>query len=194
VSARLAALQMEPRTLGLLQLQSDPQFPRIGPERREALVEAALADGRLLASNVGASLGPDPAFIAASCGVPVVDSEGEAGFGSTVVFAEYATRPPTITLYSPAIRRLDANIAGLGIFETRPIFLAHELYHHFDCTRSDPLSRRHRVNIFRVGSWAWTSGLTSLAEIAAGAFAQELLGLSFHPKLLDRYIVSSQER
>ncbi len=188
---------MDPRTLGLLQLQSDPQFPRIEPGRREALVDAALADGRFLAADVRSHLGPDPAFIAASCGVPVTDSGDEAGFGSTIVFAEYATRPPSITLYGPAIRRLDGKIARegavarLGIAETRSIFLAHELYHHFDCTRSEPLSRRHRVRIFGLGAWAWTSGLTSLGEIAAGAFAQELLGLSFHPKLLDQYIFSS---
>lgn len=191
---------MEPRTLGLLQLQSDPQFPRIEPGRREALVDAALTDGRFLAADVRSHLGPDPAFIAASCGVPVTDSEDEAGFGSTIVFAEYSTRPPSITLYGPAIRRLDGKIAGqdavarLGIAGTRSIFLAHELYHHFDCARSEPLGRRHRVRIFGLGSWAWTSGLTSLAEIAAGAFAKELLGLSFHPKLLEQYIPGSQER
>ena len=182
---------MEARNLGLMQLQSDPQFPRIEAGRRDALVEAALADGRFLAAEVRGNLGANPAFIATNCGVPVTDSEDEAGFGSVVVFAEYATRPPAITLYGPAIRRLDAKIAGQGaialpgIVGTRSIVLAHELYHHFDSTRSVPMSRRHRVNIFRLGSWAWTSGLTSLTEIAAGAFAQELLGLSFHPKILD---------
>jgi CxxC motif-containing protein (DUF1111 family) len=37
----------------------------------------------------------------------------------------------------------------------------------------------------KLGRWTWTAGLTTLPEIAAGAFAQQLLGLSFHPKLLD---------
>ena len=190
MNAAPAAPAKDARALGLLQLRSDPQFPRIEPGRRHALVEAALAEGRLLAVEVRADLGPNPAFIASSCDVPVIDSESEAGFGTTVVFAEYATRPPSITLYGPAIRRLDArivreNAVRLGITGTRTIFLAHELYHHFDCTRSEPIGRRHRVKIFSLGSWTWTSGLTSLAEIAAGAFAQELLGLSFHPKLLD---------
>ncbi len=190
MKAWLAELQMEPGAVGLLQLRSDPQFLRIEPERHVTLVEAALADGRFLAADVRSNLGSDPASIAARCDVPVTNSEGEAGFGSIVVFAEYATRPPSITLYGPAIRRLDTRITGesaarLGISGTRAIFLAHELYHHFDCTRREPLARRHRVRIFSLGSWTWTSGLTSLAEIAAGAFAQELLGLSFHPKVLD---------
>jgi hypothetical protein len=66
------------------------------------------------------------------------------------------------------------------------MFIAHELYHHFDCLRGHArLSERHAVRIFSVGRWQWTSGLSSLCEIAAGAFAQRLMGLPFHPALLD---------
>jgi len=50
------------------------------------------------------------------------------------------------------------------------------------------------VRIFGMGRWQWTSGLSSLCEIAAGAFAQRLLGLSFHPKLLDLLILKSEKR
>jgi len=179
------------RFLGLQQLRSDPQFPRIAVERRRELVDAALDDGRFLAADVRGHLGADPAFIAASCGVPIVDSPADAGFGNTVVFAEYATRPASITLYEPALERMDAALAASplgrahGILSSRPLFLAHELYHHFDCSRRVPLARRHRVRLFGIGRWAWTSGLVSLPEIAAGAFAQALLGLPFHPKFLD---------
>ena len=181
------------RALGLLQLQEDPQYVRIPAQRRVALVEAALADGRLLADRARERWGQDPTAIAARCDVPVICSEDDAGFGSVIVYAEYATRPRSITLYLPAIRRLDHILARQGAEqfpgtrETQPIFIAHELYHHFDCMRDGAaLSRRHPVRIFGFGRWNWTSGLSSLAEIAAGAFAQHLLGLTFHPKLLDR--------
>lgn len=188
-----------PQALGLLQLREDPQYPRIPVQRRVALVEAALEDGRSLANRTCDLWGSDPMGIAARCNVPVIHSEDDAGFGSVIVYAGYATRPPSITLYLPAILRLDRLIAERGtqirrsIGSTMPIFLAHELYHHFDCTRgSAPLSRRHLVQIFRIGPWNWTSGLSSLSEIAAGAFAQQLLGLSFHPKLLDLLILQDQ--
>ncbi|MBI3530062.1 MAG: hypothetical protein HY067_19110 [Betaproteobacteria bacterium] len=181
-----------PWALGLLQLREDPQYRRIPIERRAALVETALEDGRSLADRTRDLWGSDPMNIAARCNVPVIHSENEAGFGSTIVHAEYRTRSPSITLYLPAIRRLDRLVSEqgaqdrLGIHRTAPVFLAHELYHHFDCTHgSAPLSRRHRVRLFSIGPWSWTSGLSSLSEIAAGAFAQRLLGLSFHPKLLD---------
>ena len=181
-----------PRALGLLQLREDPQYPRIPADRRVALVEAALEDGRSLADRTRERWGQDPAAIAARCEVPVIRSEDDAGFGSVIVYADYATRPPSITLYLPAILRLDGLIVQRaaqvcpGVGKTLPIFLAHEIYHHFDRTRDGaPLSRQHPVRIFGVGPWNWTSGLSSLAEIAAGAFAQRLLGLSFHPKFLD---------
>ena len=180
------------QSLGLLQLQGDPQYRRLPAGRCAALVDTALEDGGALAVRARAQWGRDPSAIAAGCGVPVIRSESEAGFGSVIVFADYAVRQRRITLYLPAILRLDRLIAQRGIplcagvNATLPIFLAHELYHHFDCTRGcAPLSRQHRVRIFAVGPWSWTSGLSSLAEIAAGAFAQRLLGLPFHPKVLD---------
>ena len=183
--------------LGLMQLREDQHYPRIAAERRVALVQAALDDGRSLAERVFQRWGSDPLAIATACDVPVIRSERDANFGSLIVHAEYASRPPAITVYIPAMLRLDGLVAQAGIclpggsVTTLPILVAHELYHHFDCLRGKlRLSRRHAVTIFRFGGLRWTSGLSSLAEIAAGAFAQQLLGLPFHPKQLDRLIMN----
>jgi hypothetical protein len=190
-----------PQALGLLQLREDPQYPRIPVDRRVALVEAALEDGRSLADRTRKLWGRDPTAIAARCDVPVIRSKDDAGFGTVIVYADYVTRPPSIMLYLPAIFRLDTLIEECGvqvcrgIGSTTPIFLAHELYHYFDCLRGGgQLSRRHAVKIFSVGPWHWTSGLSSLSEIAAGAFAQALLGLPFHPKLLDLLLLQGKKR
>lgn len=177
--------------LGFLALSGDVQFHRIPEAQRGQWVELALQDGRRLAQCAGQQWGSDPSVIAGRCNIPIVENHTEAGFGSTVIYAEYALSPPSITLYTPAIRRLDALIAkhsrfDWGIERTTPVFLAHELYHHFDCMRGrDALIRRHRVSIVKLGRWNWTAGLSTLPEIAAGAFAQQLLGLAFHPQLLD---------
>ena len=190
-----------PLALGLRQLREDQQYRRIAPRRRALLVQAALEDGRGMAQRIRQRFGCHPAAIAAQCGVAVVRSRDDGGYGSVMVYADYTARPPRVTLYVPAILRLDALIAqradvlGPGIDSTLPVFLAHELYHHFDVTRAGPpLSRQHAVCIFRVANWSWNSGLASLAEIAAGSFAQHLLGLSFHPKLLERYLLEANSR
>ena len=178
------------QALGLAQLREDLQYRRIPASRRGVLVEAALADGRALAERAISRWGCDPWVIASHCDLPVRRCGQDAGFGSTVVYAEYAARPAAITLYLPAIQALDRLLArqdwSCGGAGTLPMFLAHELYHHFDCERgTERLSRRHAIRIFSIGSWHWMSGLSSLCEIAAGAFAQQLLGLPFHPKYLD---------
>jgi hypothetical protein len=179
-----------PQALGLLQLREDSQYRRIPGSQRNPLVESALEDGRLLAEQTRRRWGRDPSVIASRCGLPVRCCHQDAGFGSTVVYGEYGSRPAAITLYLPAIQALDRLLArqgqSCGDSGTLPMFLAHELYHHFDCERgSARLSRRYAIRIFSVGSWHWMSGLSSLCEIAAGAFAQQLLGLPFHPKYLD---------
>ena len=155
------------------------------------LVEAALVDGAALAEQIKQQYGDDPDRIAALNEIPVEDSEADAGYGTTIVYAEYRTRPLGIVLFRPAIdaldRRLQQSCLGrlLGIENARAVFLAHELYHHFDETREQPLCSRHRVPVLRLGRLRVTAAVAGMREIAAGAFAQRLLGLSFHPRLLD---------
>jgi hypothetical protein len=60
------------------------------------------------------------------------------------------------------------------------------VYHHAEAIRSEvPIARRRRPTLFRIGKWRWRTGIPSLAEIAAGAFAQSLLDLPHHPRVLD---------
>ena len=180
--------------LGLQLLQTDTQFARVPECDRLRWVWLGLRDGRRIARVVRKSFGNEPFAIAARCNVSVIESESDGGFGTTIVYADYAVKTARITLYTSAIRRLDALLVAdkgcaWGIEHTAPIFLAHELYHHFDCLRGDrSLARRFRVQVLRAGSWVWRVGLSTLPEIAAGAFATELLRLHFHPKLLDALV------
>ena len=181
-----------PHALARLILSSDPQLPRIAPSEQDRLVDAALADGEALAVTASARWSTDPDLIARHLSVPVTESDEESGYGSTILYAEYTTRPPRIVLYRTPLARLDRRLVQasvcelLGLAQARSVYLAHELYHHLDLQRGErALARRERVTLLRLGGFRWTSGIASLAEIAAGVFAQRLLGLRFHPKLLD---------
>jgi len=69
--------------------------------------------------------------------------------------------------------------------------VAHELYHHVEATRAEPpLARRHAVTRLRVGAWELRVPVLTLCEIAAGACAQALLGLPYHPAILDMVALS----
>jgi hypothetical protein len=73
----------------------------------------------------------------------------------------------------------------LGLNSCAPAFVAHELYHHLDNLRTQPIGRQHRVTLLPLGPWRLTSGVSILAEIAAGSFAQRLLALPIHAGIFD---------
>ncbi|MBV8394059.1 MAG: hypothetical protein JOY81_12825 [Alphaproteobacteria bacterium] len=107
--------------------------------------------------------------------VEIVDADG--GFGTVVVFADYTPRPPRVRLYRPALAALDARLAGYPDRDllpqgTRPVFLAHELFHHWEALHPEqaPPARDR-------------------SEAAAVAFAQAWLGLCHSPDRLDRLMV-----
>ena len=173
-------------------LADDAMFRRVAPAARSALVDAALSEGRECAESVRFQWGTDPWTIARRLGVPVVESDADAGFGSVVVFAEYAEKPPTITLYRVAIDWANQQLAAprqrrmLNLEDCTPVFLAHELYHHLARRApTPPFTRAYRVTLLRFGRWRWTSRIASLEEVAAGAFAQSLLRMNFHPRLIE---------
>jgi hypothetical protein len=189
-----------PLALAALQLRADPLFERMTAAQRAQLPQAALDDGAHLAARYRACGCADPWALAERLGVRVRQTTHDGGFGTTVVCAEYQTRSQDIVLYTPVLARVQARVGALlgaspavallGRRSVRDIYLAHELYHHLDIARgARSISRRHRVCLLRVGRWRWTSGVSSLAEIGAGAFAQCLLELPFHAKLLDLFVL-----
>jgi hypothetical protein len=95
-------------------------------------------------------------------------------------------------LYRSGLAPLDGVVGGvlaarlLGQATPQEVFVAHELFHHIEATRSDiPIARRYRPSLFRIGRWHWRTGIAALSEIAAGSFAQSLLDLPCHPRVLD---------
>jgi hypothetical protein len=186
-------LAVSPETLGLAMLEADVHARRLDRATQLTAVRDALADGAATAEALRARF-PDlaPHEIAAELDVPVAETDADPLVGSLWRFAEYQGRPARILLYSRGLAPLDGVIAGrvaarlLGPATPREVFIAHELFHHIEATRSDtPIARRYRPTLFRIGGWHWRTGIAALAEIAAGAFAQSLLGLPCHPRVLD---------
>jgi hypothetical protein len=181
-----------PLALGLLLLESDAHASRLSMRERHQLVVAALRDGRERAEGIGArSRGREPATLAQEMGVALSRVQSDSRCGDHLYFADYHAKPPSIRLFDSAISRINRYLRcadtamAFGLTDAAPVFIAHELYHHFDATGPDSIIRRHRVTILKVGSWKLTSGISSLAEIGAGAFAQRLLGLPLSPSLFD---------
>ena len=182
-----------PETLGLVMLEADPHARRLDRATQLAAVSDALADGAATAQNLQARFpGRTPRELARELQVPIETTDEDPMVGSIWRFAEYRPRPPRIMLYDRGLALLERTLTGalatqlLGRATPRDVFIAHELYHHAEAVRSEtPIARRHQPTLFRIGTWHWRTGIAVLAEIAAGAFAQSLLDLPCHPKVLD---------
>ena len=174
-------------------LANDPQAFRLTRAAAAKAIAAAVADGRAQAARCGAPC--NAAEAAARLGVPVIVVPGDNRFGPLFQFAEYRSRPACITLFGSAMDRLRKIIAEHGLAETlglsdpAPVYLAHELYHHLDTIAPVPIARQAPVTMFALGPVRVPSGLVSLGEIGAAAFAGAMTGLRCHPRVLDCLVV-----
>lgn len=204
----LAAAQMpgsaefmtaSPEMLGLAMLEGDPHARRLDHRARLAAVSDALADGAATAKRLQQRFpGLAPRDIARALEVPVEATDDDPMVGTIWRFAEYRSRPPRILLYTRGLALLEGALANdlaarlLGPATPRDVFIAHELYHHAEAVRSEvPIARRHQPTLLQIGKWKWRTGIAMLAEIAAGAFAQTLLDLPCHPRVLDHVAVDA---
>jgi hypothetical protein len=174
-------------------LEADPHAWRLDHAAQLAAVSDALADGAATADSLRDRFTSiDPREIARELGLTVEVTDDDPLVGSLWRFAEYQPRPPGIRLYDRGLAALGYAVSGslakrlLGSATPQDVFIAHELYHHAEAIGPGvSITRRHQATLFRIGSWHWRSGIAALAEIAAGAFAQSLLDLPYHPRVLD---------
>ena len=160
---------------------------------RAIAVIDALADGAATAEDLRKRFPVLSAReIAGELQIRVTTTDDDPLFGSIWRFVECRPRPPHILLYKHGLAPLEqALVRGpaarlLGEAPLEDIFVAHELYHHVEATRAEtPIARRHQATLFQIGKWRWRTGIATLAEIAAGSFAQGLLELPCHAKVLD---------
>jgi hypothetical protein len=173
-------------------LREDLVYAKIPADLRQPAMERAVATGRQAALECGTRHGTtDPIALVEKLGIRLVESDAPYVYGKLVQTSTYVHRTPTITLYTGAIEEMnrflaDQDLAGLlGIGDVRPVYLAHELFHHLEEASLGRAATLVQVITFRFGPLTLRSGIAQLSEIAADAFAQRLLDLPVAPRLLD---------
>lgn len=73
----------------------------------------------------------------------------------------------------------------LGEVDICQMLLAHELFHVLQMQHPDLYVNRKHIRLWKIGPFERHSALLSLEEIAAMAFAQEILGLPYTPYVYD---------
>ena len=180
-----------PEALARLMLMQDPVAASLTVEQRHRMACAALEEG----DKVGVTLrdhGMAPEAIARALGVMIVETQEPAWAGPFLRYADYRSHPPEIRLFRKTLGWLDLLLEQtgvgniLGIERVASVFVAHELFHHIEARSGEPsLARRHAVTKLRVATWRLRAPVLTLSEIAAGACAQAMLSLPYHPAILD---------
>ena len=190
----LALKELSVRQWSFLELTDDPLFDKIRPERYAEYIDTALADAREKAGAYGiASLrdwmaGNDIGYEVVTSGSPML------------IHSETVLRNGRITIkiYEDVIRELSDCIEAIGLrMETETLMtlhLAHEFYHCLEYRNETDLSRKCPAVDYRFMGLITRKGYVSRTrEIAAHAYAGEVCGLSFHPKLLDYLLWERKE-
>lgn len=178
-------------TLALMELRRDPMYRRIPEERRICYAERSLRDGREAAEDA------EPLAIGElleRAGI-AVRFEGASGglFGSALrAQIDWTGQVPRIAVYRESMRQLaEAASAFPGTFgeltaeAAADIHLAHEYYHWLEYKRGVFTAERLDPVEIRFGPWKRKASVRQCGEIAAHAFAKNLLNLPHLPSLLD---------
>ena len=169
----------------------EPLKGKVSESEKKALLERCIQEGRHYGETMLKQYpGMSPSLIAQALGLQVLRPEMPHK-GSQVVFADFE-EPHTIRVYQNTIRHADATIQqeslqsffnGINLEE---VLIAHELFHTIEMLNKDTIfTLNHKITLWRIGAFKYTSSLPSLREITAMHFAKTLTGLPFSPYLLE---------
>ena len=113
-----------------------------------------------------------------------------------VLFAEYR-EPDMINIFMDAVSKAKKYLDRPGIREiltdqlhVANLLLSHELFHHVEeMYRKEIFTKTETIRLWSVGPVHNDSQIIALSEIAAMAFAQEIIQLPYAPYVLDMFLV-----
>lgn len=141
--------------------------------------------------------GASPQEIAEGLGLNLLFPELPQDGGGRVLFARFIA-PDTIQVFGDAVRKARQALAEdrklaelLGQTNIQWVLLAHELFHWVEEEHQDTIfTQVTRVDLRPLGLFHHHSRILCLGEVAAMAFAKELLGLPYSPYLYDIFLLS----
>lgn len=129
----------------------------------------------------------DPLTLCGELGLKLETPATPAG-GGQVLFAQFV-QPDGITIFTDCLDKAET-LGGLlpARAKLQSIILAHELFHAVEEANPDIYTRTEKIELWRK-PFSNKSCIVCLSEIAAMAFAKQLLGLDFNPYALDVLLV-----
>lgn len=176
----------------------DPLEGRFDRQQKQEYTKAANVCGKEWAVRIMKTYQTrSPKELARKMGIKILTPDTPAG-GGQVIFAQFV-QPDEITVYMDCIRRASrlAEESGCILLEKDRLFdvlLAHELFHAVEEQHADEIyTRTEKVELWRK-PFSNRSSIACLSEMAAMAFARELLGMDCSPYMLDVLLVYAYDK
>lgn len=181
---------------GLYTLSTDLLYHRMGESLRYQSVRNAQRSGQTAARVMALrEQCRQPEILCRRYGIRIDDENVENACGRYVL-AQFQ-EPCDIVLYDQPIRKLHGflkrNIPEKADFPVKELILAHEFYHVLELKDPNLAPEEIRVTVLKLGSFSLKRKIAAVSEIAAMAFAQELLGVPFAPQLLNLLLLFAEE-
>lgn len=181
------------RQWGRYAFSREPLEGKFSDAQKDDYTEKAGQCGREWARRTAEQYGERrPRALAAKMGMKIFTPGTPAG-GGNVLFAQFV-QPDEITVFTDCIDRASVlrEESGCSLLEREKlmdVLLAHELFHAVEEQNSERIyTRTEKVELWRK-PFSNRSTIACLSEIAAMAFAKELLGLECSPYVLDVLLV-----
>ncbi|WP_313187626.1 hypothetical protein [Lacrimispora sp.] len=174
----------------------EPLNGRFHEEQRKEWMEKSLACGRKYAQKVCEKYQTrDPKKLAQAMGMDISFPEFPEKT-DRVLFAEYRV-PNKICIYMDAVKKGEKLFGRPGISELLAegldisrLLLSHELFHFVEEQyKHEIFTKTEKVRLWSFGFLHNDSNVIAFSEIAAMGFAQEIMGITYSPYIMDVFLV-----
>lgn len=174
----------------------EPLNGKFQDEQRRAWMEKSLACGREYARKICDKYQTgDPKELAKAMGMEVSFPEFPEKT-DRVLFAEFRV-PNKICIYMDAVKKAEKMFERPGVSEILTkeldisrLLLSHELFHCVEEQYHEEIfTKTEKIRLWSLGFLHNDSNIIALSEIAAMGFAQEIMGISYSPYLMDVFLV-----
>lgn len=175
---------------GLYAFRRDPLDKKISDEDKVSIINESIDCGCMEARMLREKYGEmDSSSYAEKLNIDILEVEAHDD-GSYILFAKF-NDPNKVSVYMESVRKAEALvqsndlsnlICGVNI---KDVLIAHEMFHFIESQKNDIYTRNKKIQLWKLGPIKYKSGLVVLGEIAAMAFAKELLQLDYSPHLFD---------
>lgn len=178
--------------LGLLELKQDPYFSEIEPKQIPFLIQEAIRYGEQIASKVPGYTDLQSLFNRL-LKQKIRVSFHEQPDSASSTRARYWRKNKRIEIYRSSLKQLEAFfnqwLSPVLQDDLIAMHLYHEYFHHLEETKYGRTDEKlPKVVVKAWGPWYRKQAISRTREIAAHAFTQKCLGLSWSPLLLDQLI------